>query len=130
MSFEGQTVVITGGASGFGLGMVQKFSKKEANVIIVDVNSELGDEAASDTENARFIHCDVSKSESVRSLFEQLDQVDILINNAGITHAPALIEDISEEDFDRVLAVNAKSVFLTSKFPRFAKPCSDHCCAG
>lgn len=116
MSFEGQTVVITGGASGFGFGMVQKFSEKKANVIIVDVNSELGDKAASETVNARFVHCDVSKSESVRSLFMQLDRVDILINNAGITHAPAPIEDISEEDFDRVLAVNAKSVFLTSKF--------------
>lgn len=116
MSFEGQTVVITGGASGFGFGMVQKFSEKEANVIIVDVNSELGDKAAGETVNARFVHCDVSKSESVSSLFKQLDRVDILINNAGITHAPAPIEDISEEDFDRVLAVNAKSVFLTSKF--------------
>ena len=116
MSFEGQTVVITGGASGFGLGMVQKFSEEQANVIIVDINSEQGDKVAIETENARFINCDVSKSESVSSLFKQLDRVDILINNAGITHAPAPIEDISEEDFDRVLAVNAKSVFLTSKF--------------
>jgi 3-oxoacyl-[acyl-carrier protein] reductase len=116
MSFEGQTVVITGGASGFGLGMVQKFSERQANVIIVDVNSELADKVASETENARFIHCDVSKSESVSFLFKQLDRVDILVNNAGITHAPALLEDISEEDFDRVLAVNSKSVFLTSKY--------------
>lgn len=116
MTFEGQTVVITGGASGFGLGMVQKFSENKADVIVVDINTELGEKVADDFEKAQFIHCDVSHGESVRSLFNQLDKVDILINNAGITHAPAPAEEISEEDFDRVFAVNAKSVFLTAKF--------------
>lgn len=116
MPFAGQTVLITGGASGFGLGIARKFSEKKANVVIVDINTELGDKVASEIENTRFIHCDVSKMESVRSLFKQLDSVDVLINNAGITHAPAPIEDISEEDFDKVFAVNAKSVFLTAKY--------------
>jgi 3-oxoacyl-[acyl-carrier protein] reductase len=116
MPFTGQTIVVTGGASGFGLGMVEKFSSKGANVVIADINTADGGKIAEDIENAQFIHCDVSNSESVSNLFNRLDQVDVLINNAGLTHDPAPIEDISEEDFDRVFAVNAKSVFLTSKY--------------
>lgn len=116
MSFKGKTVVITGGASGFGRGMVQKFSEKEAKVIVVDINAELGKQVADELENALFIHCDVSNVKSVRELFAQLNQVDVLINNAGITHSPAPAEEISEDDFDRVFSVNAKSVFLTAKY--------------
>jgi 3-oxoacyl-[acyl-carrier protein] reductase len=111
--FTGQTVVVTGGASGFGLGIARKFSDQSAQVVIADVNRELGEEAIQDIENAQFIPCDVSSRESVSSLFGQLDKVDVLINNAGITHEPSPAEEISEEDFDRVFAVNAKSVFLT-----------------
>ena len=116
MSFTGQTVVVTGGASGFGLGIAEKFASEGASVVIADINSADGSKVAAGIKNAQFIHCDVSTSESVSNLFSQLNQVDVLINNAGLTHHPAPIEDISEEDFDRVFAVNAKSVFLTSKF--------------
>ena len=115
MSFSGLLVLVTGGASGFGLGIARKFSAHGAEVVIADINRELGEKIIQDMDNARFIHCDVSNSESVRALFSQLERVDVVINNAGITHIPAPTEDISEEDFDRVFAVNAKSVFLTCK---------------
>ncbi len=115
MSFSGQLVLVTGGASGFGLGIARKFSTHGAEVVIADINHELGEKIIPDLDNARFIHCDVSNSESVRALFSHLERVDIVINNAGITHIPAPTEDVSEEDFDKVFAVNAKSVFLTCK---------------
>jgi 3-oxoacyl-[acyl-carrier protein] reductase len=116
MPFTGQTVVVTGGASGFGLGITKRFADKGASVVIADINKNLGGQVASEIRNSSYIYCDVSNSKSVGDLFKQLDRVDVLINNAGITHKPAPIEDISEEDFDRVFAVNAKSVFLTSKY--------------
>lgn len=116
MPFTGQTIVITGGASGFGLGMTQKFSAKGGKVVIVDINEDLGKDVAREVTNATYICCDVSSNESVSSLFAQLDQVDVLINNAGIAHLPTPAEEISEDEFDRVFAVNAKSVYLTSKY--------------
>jgi 3-oxoacyl-[acyl-carrier protein] reductase len=116
MPFTGQTVVVTGGASGFGLGITKRFADKGASVVIVDINKNLGGQVTNEIRNSRYIYCDVSNGESVSDLFKQLDRVDVLVNNAGITHKPAPIEDISEEDFDRVFAVNAKSVFLTSKY--------------
>lgn len=115
MSFAGQTVLVTGGASGFGLGIARKFSARGAQLVIADINRELGEKVIQDMDESRFIHCDVSNRESVDALFSQLGKIDILINNAGITHTPAPAEDISEDDFDQVFAVNAKSVFLTCK---------------
>ena len=115
MSFAGQTVLVTGGASGFGLGIARKFSARGAQLVIADINRELGEKVIQDMDESRFIHCDVSNSESVDALFSQLEKIDVLINNAGITHTPAPAEDISEDDFDQVFAVNAKSVFLTCR---------------
>jgi len=115
MSFAGRTVLVTGGASGFGLGIAREFSDRGAQVVVADINHELGEKIIQEIDAARFIHCDVSNSESVGALFSQLENIDVLINNAGITHTPAPAEDISEEDFDKVFAVNAKSVFLTCR---------------
>ena len=115
MSFAGQTVLVTGGASGFGLAIARKFSGRDAQLVIADINRELGEKVIQDMDESRFIHCDVSNSESVDALFSQLENIDVLINNAGITHTPAPAEDISEDDFDQVFAVNAKSVFLTCR---------------
>ena len=115
MPFTGKTVVVTGGASGFGLGIAKRFSSKHSEVVIADINNSLGMKVVQDMDKARFVYCDVSNAKSVQALFSTLAKVDILINNAGITHAPAPVEDISEEEFDKVFAVNGKSVFLTWK---------------
>jgi 3-oxoacyl-[acyl-carrier protein] reductase len=68
-------------------------------------------------ENAFAVAVDVSRNDSVeamaKSVLDRFGGLDILVNNAGVTHLPAAMEDISEEDFDRVLAVNTKSVYLT-----------------
>jgi 3-oxoacyl-[acyl-carrier protein] reductase len=59
--------------------------------------------------------CDVSSADSVAALAAMAGRVDVLVNNAGVTHLPAFMEDVTEADFDRVLAVNTKSVYLTAR---------------
>ncbi len=120
MRLQGKTAIVTGGASGFGAGIVRKFMHEGARVMIADINApaaqafaaELGDAALAQT-------VDVSSADSVSAMadaaFSAFGKVDILINNAGVTHARSPLEDVSEDDFDRVLAVNVKSVFLTAR---------------
>ena len=120
MRLQGKTAIVTGGASGFGAGIVRKFIAEGARGMIADINSdaatalavELGDRAAAHKTNVS-VSADVEAlAQSTLSTFQS---IDILINNAGVTHLPMEMEQISEADFDRVFAVNAKSVFLTAK---------------
>ncbi len=120
MRLAGKTAIITGGASGFGAGIVRKFVAEGARVMIADINGdgaaalaqELGDQSISQAVN-------VASSGEVLAMaeraFEAFGKLDILVNNAGISHMPMPLEDVSEDEFDRVLAVNAKSVYLSAK---------------
>ena len=118
MRLKDKTAVVTGGASGFGAGIVRKFVAEGARVLIADINGEAAKEMATDI--GSLAHAvDVSKNDSVAALaeaaFSALGDIDILVNNAGVTHLPAPLDEIGEEDFDRVLAVNVKSVYLTAR---------------
>jgi 3-oxoacyl-[acyl-carrier protein] reductase len=118
MRLSGKTAVVTGGASGFGAGIVRKFVAEGATVMIADINGEAAKALA--TELGVLAHqVDVSRDESVNSMaaaaLMAFGRVDILVNNAGVGHLPAPLEDISEADFDRVCAVNMKSVYLTAR---------------
>ncbi|MGN6551069.1 MAG: SDR family oxidoreductase [Pararhizobium sp.] len=120
MRLKDKTAVVTGGASGFGAGIVRKFLAEGARVMIADINGEAATAMAKELgEKALAQAIDVSKGDSVNALaqaaFSAFGDVDILINNAGVTHLPAAMEAISEADFDRVLAVNVKSVYLTAR---------------
>ena len=120
MRLEGKTALVTGGASGFGAGIVRKFLTEGARVAIADINAGAAQDLASELGDQVFaVTVDVSSNDSVaamaKTVLERFSGLDILVNNAGITHLPAAMEDISEEDFDRVLAVNAKSVYLTAR---------------
>jgi len=120
MRLEGKTALVTGGASGFGAGIVGKFLAEGARVAIADINADAARDLAAELGDQAFaVTVDVSSNDSVaamaRTVLERFDGLDILVNNAGITHLPAPMEEITEEDFDRVLAVNAKSVFLTAR---------------
>jgi len=120
MRLEGKTALVTGGASGFGAGIVRKFLAEGARVAIADINAGAAQDLAIELGDKAFaVTVDVSSNDSVEAMAKivlgRFDGLDILVNNAGITHLPAAMEDISEEDFDRVLAVNAKSVFLTAR---------------
>ena len=120
MRLNGKTAIVTGGASGFGAGIARKIVAEGAKVLIADLNIDLADMLAAELgPNVVTRHTDVSQNASVSQMtaaaISAFGRIDILINNAGTTHLPAAMEDVSEEDFDRVLAVNAKSVYLTAK---------------
>ena len=121
MRLTGKTAIVTGGASGFGAGIVRKFVAEGARVMIADLNTDLAQETAEQVGgNVEVIHCNVADDASVRAMVEAVQtafgRIDILINNAGTTHLPAPMEDVTEEDFDKVFAVNCKSVYLTAKY--------------
>jgi 3-oxoacyl-[acyl-carrier protein] reductase len=112
--------IVTGGGSGFGAGIVRKFAAEGARVIVVDVNGEAAQKIADEVGNRAVpFQVDVSSGDSVQALADAAESavgpVDILVNNAGVSHMPAPLDEISEADFDRVLAINVKSVYLTSR---------------
>ncbi|WP_428528784.1 SDR family oxidoreductase [Roseibium sp.] len=118
MRLQGKTAIVTGGASGFGAGIVRKFATEGAKVLIADLNLDLAKEVAADV-GGFATKADVASNDSVVELAEtaasQLGGVDILVNNAGITHLPKPMQDVTEDEFDRVMAVNCKSVYLMAK---------------
>ncbi len=118
MQLNGRTALVTGGASGFGAGIAAALLAAGARVMIADIRPDAAAEAA------REMHCahvagDIGTAEGVATIAEavarDLGALDILVNNAGITHLPMPMEDVEEDDFDRVLRVNAKSVYLTAR---------------
>ena len=118
MRLDGKTALVTGGGSGFGAGMVRKFAAEGARVMVADINGEAAKEIAEETGGVAQT-VDVAHNLSVETMakaaLEALGHVDILVNNAGITHLPMPMEEVHEDEFDRVFAVNAKSVYLTAK---------------
>lgn len=118
MTLENKTTIVTGGAKGIGLACARYFLTNGAKVVIADTNEKAGNEAEEDLKSlgdVRFVQTDVGDRLSVRNLMaatlDVFNSVDVLINNAGIIHSDDFL-DISEEDFDRVLQVNLKGVFL------------------
>ncbi|WP_420334304.1 SDR family oxidoreductase [Roseibium sp.] len=118
MRLKGKTAIVTGGASGFGAGIVRKFAAEGARVLIADLNLAASEELAREV-GADAAHVDVASNESVAALAahsaDLFGPVDILVNNAGITHLPMPMQDVSEAEFDKVFAVNCKSVYLTAR---------------
>ncbi|MCZ4255656.1 SDR family oxidoreductase [Sulfitobacter sp. G21635-S1] len=120
MRLTGKTAIITGGASGFGAGIVRRFLQDGARVMIADLNGSAASDLAQEMGDHAIAHTvDVSDGLSVndmcRTAIEEWGHVDILINNAGVTHLPTPLDEVSEEDFDRVFNVNMKSVYLTAR---------------
>ena len=120
MQLTGKTAIVTGGASGFGAGIVHSFLDAGAKVMIADINGDAASDMANNLGDMALAHqVDVADGGSVEAMAQAalnaMGHVDIMVNNAGVTHMPTPLEDVSEEDFDRVLNVNVKSVYLTAK---------------
>jgi 3-oxoacyl-[acyl-carrier protein] reductase len=119
MRLQGKTAIVTGGASGFGEGIARRFAQEGAKVVIADLNEDAAQSLARDL-GALAVRTDVSKSADVAALAEaataKFGGIDILVNNAGIGHKPQTLDTLPEDAFDRILAVNAKSVFLTAHY--------------
>jgi len=129
-SIVGKRVLISGGASGIGQATALLFAQQGARVAIVDLNQEAGQAVARRIEaeggQAIFIHCDVTQKVECQQAIEQIAAqwggIDILFNNAGIIRR-ADVTETSEEEWDLVMGVNLKSVFMLSKYtiPYMAK---------
>jgi len=117
---DGKVAVITGGASGMGESTARIFVREGARVVIGDVQQDLGESVASSIgPECRFVRTDVSNGEDVRALVlaavEGFGQLNIMYNNAGIGGGEGSIIDCSEEQFDRIIAVDLKGVWLGMK---------------
>ena len=122
MKLKDKVTVITGGAKGIGFAYARRFARDGAPVVIGDIADEAGAKAVKAIENAGgkalYVRCDVTKKAETEALFsaamKRFGHVDIAIANAGIVHDAAFM-DLAEKDFDRVMTVNVKGVFLTGQ---------------
>jgi 3-oxoacyl-[acyl-carrier protein] reductase len=121
-----KVAIVTGGGSGFGAGICAKFVAEGAQVLVADINLQAAQAtAASLGAAARAQRVDVAASSDVAAMMDAAQQhfggIHILVNNAGVTHLPQPLEDVSEADFDRIVAVNMKAIYLAMRevVPRF-----------
>jgi 3-oxoacyl-[acyl-carrier protein] reductase len=118
MRLQGKTAIVTGAGSGFGAGIARRFAAEGARVAVVDIARGAAEEVAAKIDGLA-LDCDVGDGASVEAMAsaarKALGDIDILVNNAGVTHLPAAMEEVTEDDFDRVLRVNAKSIYLTAR---------------
>lgn len=111
---DGKHALVTGGASGIGEATCKELARAGAAVIVADLNLEKAQLLASSLPGARATHVDVTKRESIDMVAGQLDRLDILVNNAGIAHVGD-IQHVEPDDFDRLMEVNVKSVYLVTR---------------
>jgi 3-oxoacyl-[acyl-carrier protein] reductase len=126
MRLEGKIAIVTGAASGFGEGIARKFVAEGARVVVADRDGEGAARVAAALGAAAFaVRADVSRSDDVKAMvaaaLDRFGGLDTLVNNAGMGHLPQPLEALGEDEFDRLLAVNVKAIYLAAKevVPRF-----------
>ena len=120
MRLKDKTAIVTGAGSGFGKGIAMRFAKEGARVRVVDINAEAAREVASQIGNSAFaMEADVSIDRDVSKMVQEAlgrwGQLDILVNNAGTTHRNQPMTEVTEEEYERIFAVNVKSVYLSAR---------------
>ncbi|MGF1623612.1 MAG: SDR family NAD(P)-dependent oxidoreductase, partial [Alphaproteobacteria bacterium] len=116
MRLAGKTTLVTGGGSGFGAGIARTFAREGAKVAVVDINMGAAEAVAAEIgESALAIHANVAEGASVAAAVEQataqFGRLDIVVNNAGVSHRNRPMLEVDEAEFDRVFAVNVKGIF-------------------
>src|SRR5271170_1310382 len=119
MRLTGKSAVVTGAAQGFGLGIAETLAREGAKVALFDLNGEAAKAAAKKIGGgALAVSCDVSRKDEVdraaKAAIDAFGRIDILVNNAGTTYRNRPMLEVDEAEFDRVFAVNVKSIFLTA----------------
>ncbi len=121
LSLEGRVAMVTGGASGIGLGTAVRLTEVGASVALLDIDKSSGKKAAKGIRklggDAEFFSCDVTSysecEETVKAVFEEFGRIDILFNNAGVIKRKNTLE-LNEEEWDLVLSVDLKAIYLLS----------------
>ena len=123
MRLRGKAAIVTGGGSGFGAGIAALFAEEGSGVIVADVNGPAAEEVAGRIAavggSAVAVTADVTRDADTGRMVEaataRFGRLDVLVNNAGVTHANQPLTDVTEADFDRVVAVNVKALFWAAK---------------
>jgi len=120
MRLNNKIALVTGAGSGFGRGIATRFAEEGAKLVVADINKETAKMVAGEIgDSAIAVVTDVSKNSDVEAMIQQTvaqwGRLDILVNNAGTTHRNKPMTEVTEEEFDRIFAVNMKSVFLTAR---------------
>jgi len=111
---DGRHALVTGGASGIGEATVKELARAGAIVWIADINLANAEALARSVGSAKVLHLDVTSKESIAAAVARIGRLDILVNNAGIGHVGS-IEATEPEDFDRLMNVNVRSVYLVTR---------------
>lgn len=111
---DGRIALVTGGASGIGEATVKELARAGAFVWIADINLPAAEALAAAHDRTKALRLDVTDPESIAQAVKQVGQLDILVNNAGVGHVGS-IEATEPEDFDRLLNVNVRAVYLVTR---------------
>lgn len=122
MRVQDKVVIVTGAGSGIGEGIARRLAEEGARVIVNDIQAEAGERVAADIQGAggqaRFMRADVTSSADMQALVQAAvdahGRLDVMVNNAGWTHLNRPLLEVSEAEFDRVYAVNVKSIYLSA----------------
>ncbi len=123
MRLKNKIAIVTGAGSGFGEGIARRFAQEGAKVLVNDINATAGERVAQEIRTAggaaKFCHADVSRDADVAAMvkdaIEAFGGLDIVVNNAGTTHRNKPLLDVSEAEFDKIFAINVKSLFLSAR---------------
>ena len=117
MQLDDKVALVTGAASGFGEGIARRYAGEGARVVVADLNDQTGRRVADEIGGA-YVHADVADREDVRAMvgtaIERYGRLDVMVNNAGVTHVNRPMLEVGEEEFDRIFQINVKAIYLAA----------------
>jgi len=124
MRLAGKVAIVTGGGSGFGEGIAKRFAEEGAKIVVNDIDDAGGKRVTGEIEKAHgqgsaiYVHGDVAKNDEVKALVDscvaRFSHLDIMVNNAGISHRNMPMLEVPEAMVDKIFAVNVKAIYLAA----------------